>query len=311
MCGDVAMFELRRERHSHKEARYLPATRDIDVSEVWIDADVLVREDGLKLICIGRSPHIKNVQYRYAKAGVLFDFFVNREHWGGTVTGTCEVVLSFRRHASLGTVVWPLTRAATEDIVSEIDAGLRAWPPSSKEAGVPLGVILFHVAIWGEERYTLLRGQPLALRHDPPWPRWSLSQERKGRPYEKDRAGTWINRGTLIRDDGVKLTGYMRPRGPGDDGPGKYHYVDRDVGFDFEAERCFSLTVVTDTWEVTLAPHHMGGLSPALRERLGRTRCVEIIHTIEEALYAWPLTGHAMAIPVNRIVFLDAEWTAK
>jgi hypothetical protein len=271
----------------------------------------LVRNDGLKIICIGRSPHIKNVHYRYAKDGVVFDFFVNREHWGGTVTGTCEVVLSFRRHASLGTAVWPLPRAEVEEFVSDIDAGLRAWPPLSKEAGVPLGVTLFHIGIWGEERYTLIRGRPLALRHDPPSPRWRLSRERNGPPFEKDRAGTWINVGTLTRDDGVKLIGYMLPRGPGDDGPGKYHYVDRDVEFDFEAERCFSLTVVTDTWEVTLAPQNMDGLSPALRERLGPARCRDIIRAIEEALYAWPLTGHEMVIPTNRIVFLDAEWATR
>lgn len=89
---------------------------------------------------------------------------------------------------------------------------------------------------------------------------------------------------------------------------GGYDYVDRDVTFEFSAERRLSITLVTDTWEVRLDPLRKSGLSSELRARLGAARCAAIIANIEEALYAWPLEkGYLQKVPVNRVVFLDAD----
>src|SRR4029078_1336531 len=82
------------------------------------------------------------------------------------------------------------------------------------------------------------------------------------------------------RNDAVHLIRIPPDRGPVDDGPDRYHYADHEVSFDFTAERRLCWELVTDTWEVRLDNSYMKGLTRALRARLGRMRCAEIVNTI-------------------------------
>jgi hypothetical protein len=114
---------------------------------------------------------------------------------------------------------------------------------------------------------------------------------------------------SLIRDDGVQVIRIATRRGPADDGPDMYRYIEQGFAFDFTAERRFSLLVVTDTWEVRLDPPGRDGLSAGKQAGLGAGRRREIVGNIEEALFAWtPAPGETEVrkVPVNRVVFLDA-----
>jgi hypothetical protein len=316
------MFRLSREPHTYSELDLdtWKRLREIRYVEIPVLAEVMSRDDGFRLIHLGKESGIKGRHYRYLKGGTEFEFTADRAHWGGTVTDTYSVVLGFRRGWSVGDRVWPLPRAAVEEIAADIDAALRAWPTLAGQAEVPIGVVrvLIHVSVavhgaspgspGDDARYELRFGHPVALRRVPPSPRWKL------RVVTQRRRDKWLGTEAvrecqiLVSDDGVELIRNPTLRGPQNDGPDSCDYVDDDVTFEFSAERRLSTTLVTDTWEVRLNPPRSNGLSPELRDRLGPARCAGIVGNIEEALYAWPLgKGYTEEIPVNRVVFLDAD----
>jgi hypothetical protein len=138
-----------------------------------------------------------------------------------------------------------------------------------------------------------------------PSTRWSkevVQRARRGTDQVRDFV-------SLVRDDGVQLIRMQTMRGPADDGPDLFHYAEGEIGFDFYAERRFSLLVVTDTWEVQLDPRGQDGLTPARRAGLGLAKCQEIVRNIEQGLFAWiywPGEVEERDTPVNRVVFVDA-----
>ncbi|PAY06404.1 MULTISPECIES: hypothetical protein [Bradyrhizobium] len=316
------MFRLSTEPHSYSQLDpdEWKRSRTVKFVDVPVLAEVLSRDDGLKLICLGNRKGIKGPYYRYMKGETVFEFGADRTHWGGTATDTYSVVFNFQRGWSLGGRTWPLPRSAVEDIAADIDAALRAWPTPAGHPHIPVGVVCFLVLVSGTvprapaavpgdyARYELKFGHPVALRQIPPSSRWQMRVTPlrvRDRPFDPDAVR---DHQVLVRDDGVEVIHRPTLRGPTDDGPDRYDYVDDGLTFEFSAERRLSITLVTDTWEVRLNPRRSNGFSPELRARLGAARCAAIIANIEEALFAWPLgKGYAEKVPVNRVVFLDAE----
>jgi hypothetical protein len=300
------MFELRRERHSYTQWQWSDTPNQVEPREVWIDADVLVSDDGFKLIRFGKRSEIRGIWYRYLKGDVALDIVADCEHCGGTITGTYSVALDL--NSSTQSPRPPtFERTKVEEITREVDAALRAWPQSCEDEHRPIGEIYFFVKGGSGIRYNLTYGQPVALRQTPPSTRWE-----RGKLYDGLRLGQEMhirkffpNHDVLARDDGVRIVRIPTLRGLENDGPDSFQYSARDVSFTFQAERRLSSTVVTDTWEVRLDHPHHEGFSSVLRARLGPKRCAEIIRDIEEALYAWPPEWPAKpGTPVNRVVFL-------
>jgi hypothetical protein len=301
------MVELRRERHTFPSMR-VDERGKLVPADITVDAEVLNHERGFRLIRLGKSPPFKGEKFRYVRRDVSFEFFANRTHWGGTVAGTYCVVADFKPGQMLGSDAWPVEEARMKAFAADIDAGLRAWPPTPVEEARPLGVVHVHFFTFSASLhtdYTFAFGQPLTLRDVPPSPRWAKRKVR----HRVTRRGTQVlaEFSAMVRDDGVKVVRMPTSRGPADDGPDAYHYAEGDLAFDFTAERRFTVLIVTDTWEVQLnPPGRDGGLAPAMRARLGPARCAEIVRTIEEALFAWitePFEDEERQVPVNRVVF--------
>lgn len=314
------MFQFRHERHSHTD--WIIENRQIKTTEVTLDAEVLARDDGFKLIRLGRKGRLDGY-FRYEKSGISFEFHANRAHPGGTITGTYSVSLEFKRGQKLGDAVWPVPRSKVEEIAADIYAALCAWPTPTQLENIPVGVVSFFVFTFGavpgsnpdatsdnDTKYSFNLGHPMTLRRVPPSTRWQrrIIAYRGG---DKWRGPDVVrDREALIRDDGIRLIRFRTLKGPADDGPDMYRYVEGDISFDFYAERRMGRSLMTDTWEVELDPdprHRVAGLSSELRSRLGPERCSEVVENIEEALYAWPQWGYEYETPVNRVIFLDAN----
>lgn len=303
------MFELHHEQHSYPSVRRDEHGEWVP-TEIWVNAEVMDYGNRFRLICFGQVPSITGLKFRFVKDNVVFEFYADRSHWGGTITGTYLVSNGFRPGQLLGSEAWPFEQERMKAIAAEINDGLRAWPAAPAEA-IPIGVVHFHFWTDTSSRpradYKFSFGEPVTLRDVPPSTRWV-----KGlalHHIKKRGETTFANFPSLRRDD-VQLICMPTMRGPADDGPDEYHYADRDTAFDFTAERRFTRMIMTDTWEVRLDPPRREGLSPAMRARLGKARCLEIVSNIEEALYAWtpePHEFHGPPVPVNRVVFLDAD----
>ena len=313
------MFQLCHERHTHTD--WSIEDREIKTTELTIDAEVLYRDDGFKLIRLGKKWRYDGY-FRYEKSGLSFEFRANRTHPGGTITGTYCVFLEFKRGQRLGDALWPLPRSRVEEIAADIYAALCAWPTPQQQENIPVGVVSFTVSTFGAvpgnnpeatsnngTQYEFTLGHPVTLRDVPPSTRWQrrLITYRGG---DKWRPDVVREREALIRDDGIRLIRFATMKGPADDGPDTYRYVEGDVSFDFYAERRVGRGLMTDTWEVQLDPdprRHATGLSSELRTRLGPDRCAEVVGNIEEAFYAWPQLGYEYETPTNRVIFLDAQ----
>lgn len=290
------MFELRKERQSYIQVR-LNERKEVERTEVWIDCDALVREDGFRLVRIGRIPPVKEICFRYFKGDLKFDLYGDRTLGNGTVTDTWHVTLAFGDLRRGDSNVWPPDRREVEERAADIEAALRAWPQYPEERNIPIGVVHFQIRYLNN--VTLRFGEHTPLRKEPPSTRWRRDRVPfavKGHEYQCD---------SLVRDDGVRLI-RMPMTIQSAEGPDTYHYLAADVEFDFHADRRMTLIVPTDTWEVNLSPRERGfsGLSAALRAQLGPTGTAEVIGNIEEALYAWPPAPDDADVPVNRVVFV-------
>src|SRR5215471_2483917 len=98
----MTMYQFCHERHAYKRWRF-NELMEFEHDEVWVDAEVMCRADGFKLIRIGS----KWADHRYVKGDITFDFDAKRAHPGGTRTGTFDVCLSFRLGDTLGGATWP------------------------------------------------------------------------------------------------------------------------------------------------------------------------------------------------------------
>jgi len=305
------MFKMLRGRHSYPSVSRDDAGKWVP-TEVAVDADVMEHESGFRLIRLGKAFATSGIRFRYVRQHTVFDFSANRRHWGGTVTGTYEVVEVFKTGQLLGDLPWPIERATMEAFSADIDAGLRAWPPEEVDETRPIGVIHFVFLTFGgsyDSKYSFAFGEPVALPGVPvPSTRWSKKVVRRIREYTDYS----YDCASMVRDDGVQLIRMPTMRGPADDGPDWFHYADGEIGFDFYANRRFTLLIVTDTWEVEFnprGPHGRNVLSPAKQAALGLAKCQEIVRNIEEGLFAWiywPGEVLERDTPVNRVVFLDA-----
>ena len=314
------MFQFGHERHSHTD--WSIENRQIKTTEVTLDAEVLSRDDGFKLIRLGRKGR-RDGYFRYDKSGISFEFHADRAHPGGTITGTYSVSLEFKRGQKLGDAVWPVPRSRVGEMAADIYAALCAWPTPPQQENIPVGVVSFSVFTFGaipgsnpdatsdnDSQYRFTLGHPVTLRHVPPSTRWQrriIAYRGGGKRGDPDVVE---DREALTRDDGIKLIRFQTLKGPADDGPDTYRYVEGDISFDFYAERRVGTGLMTDTWEVQLDPdprRHVAGLSSELQSRLGPGRCSEVVRNIEEALYAWPQLGYEYETPVNRVIFLDAN----
>jgi len=313
------MFQLVREQHTFTAWKVVE--REIVTWQEQVVADVLVREDGCKLILLENKKAQGN-RYRYVKGEIAFEFNANRCHPGGTVTDTYRVFMEFKLGQRLGEAEWPLDRGWVEAFAYDIDSALRAWPASPDQQVIPVGIISFFVMTFGalpgrdispgfeSNHYTFALGRPIRTRHAPPSPRWQLRTVSYSSKHQRNGKGEAQDHHALVRDDGIQLIRIRTLLGPADDGPDIYHYSDQEVSFDFTAERRVGTGIVTDTWEVQLDPRrrYVNGLSPVLRNEQGARRVTEIIGNIEEALYAWPHDrGYDYETPINRVVFLDAD----
>jgi len=299
------MFEMRRERHSYSSIRRVDREKWVP-EEIWVDAEVLVRKDGLRLICLGKVAGRTGKSFRYVKHVVAFDFWADRCHEGGTVTGTYIVTADLRYGQKLGGNAWPIERLEIEAIATDIDLGLRAWPIPQADVSIPIGAVHFDFRSPPSREYRLALGTPLALRDAPASTRWLTHTVRHRVAGGLYGPYTYLECPSLVRDDGVQLVRIPtmeRLRGGSDD----YNYVKPDVSFFFEAERHLG-SIVTDTWEVRLDPPYRDGFSPAKRDKLGAAKCAQVVRNIEEALYAWTPERYETEeekVPVNRVVFLD------
>lgn len=280
--------------------------------ERWVDAEALYRDDGFKLLRFGNLSPFKGETFRYSKGRIAFDFLVDRSLSGGTMTGTCDIVLCLEPDM-LGNAV--SEKAGVEEIVADIDGALRFWAePTVTDIG-PIGVIYVMVFIEGvingrfarSGSYQFARGQPTILRRRAQASRWKSQTLIHPLPAAISGGEAGKRRESLTRDDDVQLIRIQTLRGPANDGPDAFHYADHQCAFDFSADCRIAKAIPTDTWEVLLDPPHLQGLSPARRRQLGPLRCAEIAGNIEEGLHAWPSDpGYAIETPINRVVFLDA-----
>jgi hypothetical protein len=181
--------------------RYVPA-------DVTVDAEVLDHAGGFRLIRLGTNLPYKGVYFRYEKQDVGFYFFADRTHSGGTVTGTYEVVKGFNPGQEFGRGAWPLTCAQMRAFAADIDAGLRAWPPTLLEAERPIGVVHCHFFTYASGPcYRFAFGKPLRLCDVSPSARW-----RKRKILHRVMRGDTEEPGefsAMVRDDGVQLMGAL------------------------------------------------------------------------------------------------------
>ncbi|WP_426419852.1 hypothetical protein [Bradyrhizobium genosp. A] len=316
------MYRFGHERQAHTEfwldtsrpegtLWHISAGKPVSV-ERWVDAEVLYRDDGFKLVRLGHIPPFKGDTFRYSKGRRTFDFQADRSLSGGTITGTCSIVLSVEPGVLESAAS---QKAGVEEIVADIDAALRAWPTLSATENDPIGATYFMVFVegWTDARFTrsgsykFARGKPVMPRPRPELSRWKAQTLIYPLPVNIAGGRTDEHREALTRDDYVQLVRIRTPRGPANDGPDAFHYADQGISFDFSADHRIATAIPTDTWEVLLDPPHLRGLSPTLRTQLGPDRCAEIAADIEEALYAWPTDrGYEIETPISRVVFLDA-----
>ena len=273
----------------------------------------MAHEKGFRLARIGKVPPIKGIQFRYTKRNLALAFYADRRHWGGTVTGTYSVSASFAAGQMLGDERWPVERTKMEAVAADIDVGLRAWPAAEADEARPIGVIYFLFWTLRElphNGYNFAFGDPCVLREIPISTRWSKNSTRQWIGWNRGSPDGWQSCTSLSRNDGVQLVRVPSLRGPENDGPDTYRYLEGHIVIDFRAERRLTSSIATDTWEVQLdPPPHRDGLSSAKRTQLGETKCREIVGNIEEALFAWipgPGETEERKVPVNRVVFLDA-----
>jgi len=297
---------MRRERHCDRSVRRLDDQGKWVPVENWIDAEVMEHENGFRLICLGKSPPLRAIEFRYVKRDVAFEFYAQRCHRGGTVTGTYLVTTRLKPGQKFGSNARPIERAEIEAIAADINLGLRTWPSPQADQTIPIGVVHFFFGSSLLDRLTF--GEPLALRGSPASPRWLRHTVRHRVSSGLYGPYTYRECTSLVREDGVQLVRIPKGRGPQNDGPDDYHYVKPDTSFFFTAERRLYTEIVTDTWEVRLDPLYRDGFSPAKRAKLGPAKCAQIVRNIEEALYAWPSERDETEwenVPITRVVFLD------
>lgn len=129
------MFELRTEKHYIED--------DAGAGE-WVEQEVLVRDDGVSLRLSGILSE-RQVEFVYSDKDLSLDVTATRfDPSGRIVTDAWEV--------SLGVALkYATVKVAVEkvpEIIQNLEAALRAWPPFPDEQAVPLKHVHFRMQFW-------------------------------------------------------------------------------------------------------------------------------------------------------------------
>jgi hypothetical protein len=112
-----------------------------------------------------------------------------------------------------------------------------------------------------------------------------------------DEGGIWVEKESLVRDDGVRLDII----GTGREFQNFIRYTDRDISFEFTARRYDDNLDPTDTWVVSLGPaleRYSRSSSSAITPDMARA----IASNIREALMAWP--RHPSEPAIKQVKFM-------
>jgi hypothetical protein len=112
---------------------------------VWVDKDVLVREDGFKLMRIGGAQGSDH--FRYSDNGLSFEFHARRyaEDMRPTDTWVVNLGLALRILTERNS---PISLELAREIAANIEEALRAWPPWPIEKDTPIKRVRFLMRDW-------------------------------------------------------------------------------------------------------------------------------------------------------------------
>lgn len=113
----------------------------------WTEMDVLVREDGFKLMLIGGGREMQS-QFRYTDKDLTFDFNAMRYDDHLRPTDTWEVTLGLALRFLSERTGKPVSIEQMHEIARNIDQALRAWPPRLLERDVPINKVRFDMTYW-------------------------------------------------------------------------------------------------------------------------------------------------------------------
>lgn len=133
------MFELRKEKFFVEYS----SGRQGD----WVDKDVLVREDGFKLMRIGGGREMQGI-FRYIDGDRSFDFEGSRYNERLEPLDTWTIYLGLALKFLSERSGKPVSMDEMRTIARNIDQALRAWPPRLLEKDVPIRRVRFDMTYW-------------------------------------------------------------------------------------------------------------------------------------------------------------------
>jgi hypothetical protein len=116
----------------------------------WTEKQVLVRDDGVKLMNIGGGREMQD-QFIYSDKDLSFKILATRyDAEGRKLTDTWNVDLgvalrSLERPAPQSPQI---TLSKVREIAQNVEEALRAWPPYGTEKGVPIRQVRFRMTGW-------------------------------------------------------------------------------------------------------------------------------------------------------------------
>jgi hypothetical protein len=129
------MFELKTEKHFIEH--------DAGAGE-WVEQEILVRDDGVSLRLSGILSE-RQVEFVYTDKDLSLDVTATRfDPSGRIVTDTWEVALG----VALKYAPVKVAAEKVHEIVQNLEAALRAWPPFPDEQAVPLRHVRFKMQFW-------------------------------------------------------------------------------------------------------------------------------------------------------------------
>jgi hypothetical protein len=113
----------------------------------WVQKDVLVREDGFRLMRIGGGREMQTY-FRYTIGEFSFDFDALRYNDRLEPTDTWDVGLDLALKFLTQRTGKPVTMEQMREIARNIDEALRAWPPTLRDKDVPIRRVRFAMTLW-------------------------------------------------------------------------------------------------------------------------------------------------------------------
>jgi hypothetical protein len=113
----------------------------------WTEKDVLVREDGFKLMRIGGGREMQST-FRYTDGALSFDFVGLRYDEGLRPLDTWTVHFGLALKFLSERTGKAVSMEQMHEIARNIDQALRAWPPRLIERDVPIKRVRFDMHFW-------------------------------------------------------------------------------------------------------------------------------------------------------------------